>query len=470
MSVEVINGHRVIVPTIGSGGQLIGVGVHEVSRVIGRASLVVNELCSARDYINRWAKYKPVRWPHLNTLPQWDSVSRRWIESGGDISQNGKWWQGVLSTGVEYISGTGNQSGYVLSTSCGITVRGFWGELRYLVDKWDSDGWQHFWEYSCPRGDAVVPAEPFRLTDFALYDHDADKPLRNFTAPSEIIKYTYGASSGQTSQTEIAGNAEISWPAGGTDYQLTLDDLNVKVGAAQNDTLKTYYFGVVVTKVRENDGTPITGGNRTFGIISAEKAWNQTQGQSDATPQDVRRTRDFTEAILSGGYGTYRLYPVLSKTSYPGTAAMKYGYSAGGTDYPVYPLPIHPIDCVYRVQDTYVKTSITLTKLSGNTIRISLTAQNITNSAQDFNLGFLDYYLWFYPKNSNGDTDYQNSQRLPSPGDYQWGSSVVNIPANSSYTATQNRDVPASTYGAWVTCTMTYRSGWASGCAASVTY
>lgn len=424
----------------------------EVSKVLRTNSGDVGTVCSKKNLINMWSKYKPVK--KANVI---DTYGQLKGGTGSDKHQwktNATWWWGDKSASIQTIDTT---SGYVLSTSCGITIKGYYGTIRHFVNNWDTNGWRHYWTYNPPTGGL---AAPYRLIDFNYYDRDAAAPFRDYQAPLEIVRYKYG------SEYVVTGQASVKWPAGSTAYQLTMNDLQVKNGAS-DVVLSDYYFGVLMAYIKTDTGADVSENNRTYGIITAAEKWNETVQPEGAAPQDVRYTQPFTTTVFQS-FGTYRLYPILSKAKYNGDTTMDYSATIGGQDYAVYPLPFEPIDCVYRDQEAAIIISVTLTRTGTGYLRINLTAQNTTNEVKQLNFPLINFWFIVYPKDSNHNTLYDQPTYYPS--DAQTGGrfyyadddnrTEINIPANSTVTSTMS-NVPYTdkSYGCFIQMTIDYPLG-----------
>lgn len=424
------------------------VNTADVSYVTRKGSNDVGTLCGASNtMINMWSKYKPVK--KANVI---DTTGQ--LNSDNTWKSTATWWWGDKSASIQTIDTT---SGYVLSTSCGITIKGYYGTIRHFVNNWDTNGWRHYWTYNPPTGGL---AAPYRLIDFNYYKHNANPPFRDYQAPLEIVRYKYG------SEYVVTGQASVKWPAGSTAYQLTMNDLQVKNGAS-DVVLSDYYFGVLMAYIKTDTGADVSENNRTYGIITAAEKWNETVQPEGAAPQDVRYTQPFTTTVFQS-FGTYRLYPILSKAKYNGDTTMDYSATIGGQDYAVYPLPFAPIDCVYRDQEAAIILSVTLTRTGTGYLRINLTAQNTTEEVKQLNFPLINFWFIVYPKDSNHSTLYDQPTYYPSDaqtgGRYYYADdnsrTEINIPANSTVTSTMS-NVPYTdkSYGCFIQMTIDYPLG-----------
>lgn len=441
------------------------VNTADVSYVTRKGSNDVGTLCGASNtMINMWAKYKPVIKANVIDSTVINGIVQ--INNDKTWKSTASWWKGDISSSVSTIDAT---SGWVLSTSCGITVRGYYGILRNLVNSWDSNGWKYYWTYNPPTGGLSAP---YRLIDFNYYKHDAAPPFRDYEAPTEIVRYRYG------SEYVITGQASVWLPSGTTDYQLTVDDLQVKNGAATNVNLSNYYFGVVVVFVKTNTGEDVSENNRTYGIITSEYKWNETVQPSGSAPQNVRYTRLFPASFFQS-FGTYRMYPILSAASYDGTTTVDYNTIVGSQDSPVYPLHFTPIDSIYHDQEAAIIITVTLTRTGTGYMRLNLTAQNTTNEEKQLNFPLINFWFIVYPKDSNHSTQYDQSTYFPS--DAQTGGrfyyadddnrTEINIQANSTVTSTMsNVAYTDSSYGCYITLQMDYPLGVVRGGGTTLNY
>lgn len=429
------------------------VNTADVSYVTRKGSNDVGTLCGASNtMINMWSKYKPVIKANVIDSTVINGVAQ--LNSDKTWKSTATWWWGDKSASIQTIDTT---SGYVLSTSCGITIKGYYGTIRHFVNNWDTNGWRHYWTYNPPTGGM---AAPYRLIDFNYYKHNANPPFRDYQAPLEIVRYKYG------SEYVVTGQASVKWPAGTTAYQLTMNDLQVKNGAS-DVVLSDYYFGVLMAYIKTDTGADVSENNRTYGIITAAEKWNETVQPSGSAPQDIRYTQPFTTTVFQS-FGTYRLYPILSKAKYNGDTTMDYSATIGGQDYAVYPLPFAPIDCVYRDQEAAIIISVTLTRTGTGYLRINLTAQNTTNEVKQLNFPLINFWFVVYPKDSNHSTLYDQPTYYPSDaqtgGRYYYADddsrTEINIPANSTVTSTMS-NVPYTdkSYGCFIQMTIDYPLG-----------
>lgn len=162
-----------------------GITVSMVKNALGVSSTDVGALCKSGN-INCWSKKKPV------------------ILNNPAPNRNSEWWQGS----------TGN---------CGLTP--------YLITNYTkipdayklNDNNMNGWIYNPPTGGSVAP---YRLADFGGYDHNANPPLRNFTAPTRAALNGSGFYCSCMLQMQ-------------NETSLTFADFN--------SGLRDYYFGAYIT-------------------------------------------------------------------------------------------------------------------------------------------------------------------------------------------------------------------------------
>lgn len=167
----------------------------DVAAVLGISATDLATACTSTA-INMWAKYKPVRKNLIDTITgQWDSANNKWLSSA-------TWWKGA---DVSHIGG--------------ITPKQF-TQFSQLISFYDGN--LNGWTYDKPTGGAN---QPYRLQDFACYNHNAHKPIENFFMQSDIRQHG-----------DFTASAMMSMPASDADY-ITLDDFS-------SDAFNTLYFGI----------------------------------------------------------------------------------------------------------------------------------------------------------------------------------------------------------------------------------
>ena len=141
-----------------------GVSIRDVQRALGVGSGDLGTLCTHPN-INVWAKYKPISLATMFPSEQWDSRDKCWKPTA-------TWWKG---SDPNFPFGGMNINGARSSSFSSVTNSVF---SKY-------DGSMNGWVFQRPRGGQV---SPYRLTDFAQYNHKAEPPLIRFSVPSSVKK------------------------------------------------------------------------------------------------------------------------------------------------------------------------------------------------------------------------------------------------------------------------------------------
>ena len=178
-----------------------GVAIYDIQRAVSSTRPDIGGLITYGD-INKWAKYKPVINPTMDTYSQLedDNVNNRKV-----WKSSATWWRGL--TGV--------------NATCGLTIPAY--SIGTIV------GTDDIWEYTRPNG--TLATQPFRFLDFNQYNNNAQRPFRL------TISYTGVLDSLSAVRAEL-----YMWPVA----QLPADNLLLSdIGNFGN-----YYFGIVVS-----DGT-----------------------------------------------------------------------------------------------------------------------------------------------------------------------------------------------------------------------
>lgn len=153
------------------------VSINDVQRALGNGSCDLGTLCQSVS-INQWSKYKPVGKAKISTIDELSSDRKTWLASA-------TWWKGNGTT-IDVPSGTVIGS-YTLRSAarwfikCGVKILGFSSQVDVLgafnpagnpctEQNIGSSLLKDNYSYIPPAGGA---SEPFRLTDFNQYKHDA---------------------------------------------------------------------------------------------------------------------------------------------------------------------------------------------------------------------------------------------------------------------------------------------------------
>ncbi len=153
--------------------------------------------------INKWAKYKPVRYPVIDTVSgQWDYNNNRWLTSA-------TWWK------------AGGNCGFLIEqfTEFGASMTTPGTFMYKLMNQ------QLGWTYQRPQGGAQ---QPFRFQDFAQYNRNAIAPYGEIGATKIYVQPN--------------GYAQIDW-------EITyVDDDNLKLTdfSISSHPLSDFYLGILL--------------------------------------------------------------------------------------------------------------------------------------------------------------------------------------------------------------------------------
>ena len=182
------------------------VSIYDVQKCLGISNSDLGGIITNAANINKWAKFKPVIWPNINTVGGWDFTNHKW-------GSGAEWWRADglcgFSTSVATEFGSPTTS----------------GSFAYkLVNG------QLGWTYVKPTGGS---ASPFRLIDFAQYYHQAIQPY------GEIGNTTIHIQNNQ---------AQIDWDLIDVESRnLSLADFRVTINGTTYD-LRDFYLGIIMWK------------------------------------------------------------------------------------------------------------------------------------------------------------------------------------------------------------------------------
>ena len=148
--------------------------------------------------INKWAKYKPVRLAKISTLDDWNAATHSWKD-------NATWYLGEKESGELCGMSFAYTSQIPLTDMEGSTTNLYpkAGTFFYKIIQGDLH-----WNYLRPSGGTGTP---FRLTDFAGYQHTSVCPLpRTTTRNAQVtVSLTYAVELDLTDESTL-GNLELT--------------------------------------------------------------------------------------------------------------------------------------------------------------------------------------------------------------------------------------------------------------------
>ena len=129
----------------------------DVNQILGTSHTDLASLCTD-SHINIWAKFKPVRSSDKFYTSQWDYTNNKW-------KSDATWWKGGST---QWVGGINPYFAQFQFTAANFAA---------LRNKYDGglNGWTYY-----------APNSVYRLMDYAGYNHNAAKPVQNFTMNSQI--------------------------------------------------------------------------------------------------------------------------------------------------------------------------------------------------------------------------------------------------------------------------------------------
>jgi hypothetical protein len=223
----------------------------DVNAVLGSNKTDLGRLCTLSN-INVWAKYKPVVNNGKFYTSQFDFTNNRW-KNDTDCD----WWHGSANDSIGGIKPKN------------VTIVCDASHLAELIALYD--GGMNGWTYTAPSGGAL---SPYRLTDYADYNHNAPAPIQGITMTEKIP---------QSGRLHVSALITPK-PEPPNDYcdSLTLEDFS-------SDAFDTLYFGILVMQ------------NTTPKLVATVTTAGETE---------INRNFSGSGEILP--VGTYQAYPLFS--------------------------------------------------------------------------------------------------------------------------------------------------------------
>lgn len=342
----------------------------DINAVLGKSHTDLRAFCTDPD-VNKFAKFKPVINTTIDTVTgQWDYVNDRWIDRGDGTN----WWVADGKCGLSF--DTFSEIGILTNTN----------SFLYKL----ANGLLP-WQYRQPQGGAQ---QPFRLTDFANYFHDAVPPVGALAGAGGTI---YVPTSGQGTRLLSLNYESPAQP----DYNLTLADFYIN-----GVRLSNYYLAVVLIK-----GTRwiVASSINTIGSVGS------TVIETEIGYSDI---------------GTWQVIPFISSVNINAQGQQQQGvYMSAGYDTPD-TINIAPSSTIEQIAASGVYTNAAKTQVG-----FHVTLYN-DGSSQVTHANGLTVYV------------YQTNESAISGegGDLvaQWQyNSSVSVPANGSYTLPENTYIAA---------------------------
>lgn len=236
----------------------------DIAAILGIAGTDLATLCTS-SAINKWAKYKPVRYADMDVLSDYQRTQANW-----GIDDIPSW------TRLDYMAA------FMFSSSRGSLSSTYWPQCDRNKGYLSSS----YFNYLKPNGGSSAP---YRLSDFAKgadytlgYYHEAEAPFDEL-----VVDTVYIGSDGYVSM--VFGQGAMN------DYTIKLSDL-VFPGSS-NISLGNMYFSVIMKKLDDYRHTNAY-------VCSQDVTLSQTSSGL--------YVRFYLTASQSWMAGTWQLYPIIS--------------------------------------------------------------------------------------------------------------------------------------------------------------
>lgn len=249
------------------------VSVYDISKRTRRASDDLGVLCGDNPMINKFAKYKPVRYAEKNTKPQLNA-DKTWKDSAD-------WWRGD-------------------DGKCGLNVNVYDTEYK-LTQGFESD-----WGYLPPRGKSVTPKEHYRQIDFNYYNHSAQMPFRASIMGDAYDEDGYAIFYITNTADRKAVVCQYTFPQ--DDTAVKIEDLKSKDGKGIFHNYDDLYVGVLMTLGK------VTPTANAHGVIKINpKPIGTSIDRDEEWGNGYNRTIYLTEREIGNSQsGTWYVYPFIT--------------------------------------------------------------------------------------------------------------------------------------------------------------
>ena len=352
VSTSIVANHKVITPPV---------SFADANSVFGTSYTDLSAI-STHSRINRWAKYKPVIRPLIDTTDQLNS-NNTWKTGTGGAT----WWKATAQ-------------------NCGISVS-VYSDLVTMIKTWykkTNYAWQDFWQYAPPTG---ASSAPFRLTDLNYYCHistqsggeDNDKPLSGFMVGGEkheIHRYQIDGTYYTDGQAQLYIRPD-------NPYLLSITDISIPDGAGLSSFRKAY-FGVAAIRTNQNAGDS----SYYMAAITTPYTFDVNAPASDWHPagKDLRYTPLFPELSFRNQVNMdFLFFPFLTTSAISAdSSTAQWGAKSSVTGAKYIPLPFYPLEVSLLPQTPTVKITArfgTVTSSgSGLSVQVTFKAENLLSS------------------------------------------------------------------------------------------
>lgn len=367
------------------------VSIYDVQKCFGLGSGDTGTLITNAN-INKWAKYKPIVRPTIDTVTgQWDAANGQWLSTAN-------WWKG----------GDGH---------CGLTFTTF-TDLGTLTNAnsflYKLYNLQLPWTYTKPSGGS---ASPFRLHDFAQYIHDAVPVVGTLAGAGGTI---YVPSTG--SGTRIL-SLNYDAPAEGSE-NLSLADFSHNGVSFQN-----FYLAVLLVK-----------GSRYILVSSTN-----TIGDNGSTVVEAE--------IGYSDVGTWQIIPFLSSVQITQQGQTQTGtYLSAGYDH----LDTITIASSGTLEQIFASGTYSNTARTQIAFQVTLQNNNSASMTHSSGLTIYVYQTNEGASSGSGGTlvgqwAYNSSVTIPANGSYSLPNNIYISALGDYFCGTLNVTAPASGKMYWIT-------------------
>ena len=310
------------------------VSVYDVRQAIGSSSTDVGTLCKS-DSVNKWAKYKPIKFATIGILTTQNITSKNY-----GIVDIPVWSR--LDYMADFLFADNRATNQTWWPTCDISK----GSLSL-----------EYWAHEKPTGNS---SSPYRLADFDNYYHLAEAPVGNMS-PTSI---------------EISPSAllTIRFPLGASNTNaLKLSDFALP--DAGDRAVSGMYFGVVL---KQKVGT------MTAGKYAITQTTTVASLSGDNASVQIQLTASDTAWA-----GTWNIYPIISQVAIASLTSSLSTY----TNYFTCPLPFHGQDITISIKKAKFTINITSAyrNSDGQHVTVELSLTNTDESPRNYRVQFTVY-------------------------------------------------------------------------------
>lgn len=238
----------------------------------------------SRSEINRWAKYKPVSLPTIDTVTgQWDITNNLWLATAS-------WWRGVRTSGNNFRRECGFQ------IPCVDYNAEYRSQVYYYDNRLASGVYTAPWNVPTAAW-TYEPITVARMTDFAKYNHTQPQVPLLMTWPASPIRITTSADA----FTITLNINNYALRANGSNCAIFANDMEELAGAefCARLTIWRYEDNILISNYRyEVSGGILSDNNGNLSITVMKKLFMTSASEMPHT--DVVSIEPYLRKIISG--------------------------------------------------------------------------------------------------------------------------------------------------------------------------